>query len=178
MTRYKLIVPLKRSPHPPEYTALGCAVGLGLAMTPLVGVQIPLTLLTWFVMRTLNKNWDFNVIVAMAWTWVSNVFTMAPLYYVFYLTGQAMLFRWDDLSGYGAFIALWNDVLVRDSGFWHQVANALAFLVEQQGFAMAVGCLPWAAVAVWQGYVQSLRYLKSRRDKLKARRALGSARAE
>ena len=35
LLRLKLIVPLLRSPHPPEYKARGVAVGLMWAMTPL-----------------------------------------------------------------------------------------------------------------------------------------------
>lgn len=170
--RYKLVVPIQRSAHPPEYTALGVAVGLGWAMTPLVGIQMPLTFLTWVIMRSCGKSWDFNLIVALAWNWVSNVFTMAPLYYVFYLTGQVMLLRWHDLTGYATFVDLWNEVLAGEQGFWEQVLSVLGFLVQQQGLALAVGCLPFAVLGFWQGYVQSLKFMKARQEKLAARRGL------
>ena len=51
MLRYRLLVPLLRAKHPPEYTARGVFIGLLVAMTPTVGVQMPICLVTWLVLR-------------------------------------------------------------------------------------------------------------------------------
>lgn len=67
LLRYRLLIPIKRSQHPPEYTARGVAVGVLWALTPTIGIQMLLCLVTWVVARRLAK-WDFSVIVAMAWT--------------------------------------------------------------------------------------------------------------
>ena len=108
LLRYRLIVPLKRSHHhAPEYTARGVLVGLAWALTPTIGIQMGLSLVTWIVARRLFR-WDFNLIVACAWTWTTNVVTMLPCYYVFYVTGQLMLGHFDDLSGYREFLGLWQ----------------------------------------------------------------------
>ena len=57
--RYRLIVPLKRSRHAPEHTARGVMIGVAWAMTPTVGVQMPLVFANWIAARKLF-NWDFN----------------------------------------------------------------------------------------------------------------------
>ena len=75
----KLIVPLKRSKHPVSYTARGVLVGMMWAMTPLVGIQMTTVWFTWITAKFLFK-WDFSLPVALAWTWVTNVFTMFPIY--------------------------------------------------------------------------------------------------
>ena len=77
--RYRFVVPIKRSRHPPSYTARGVAVGLFWALTPTVGVQMAMVLLSWIVLRRINPRWDFNVIHAMDWTWVTNFATVLPV---------------------------------------------------------------------------------------------------
>ncbi len=98
MVRYRLVIPLKRSMHAPEYTARGVMVGLVWAMTPTVGIQMLAVLLTWLIARKLFK-WDFSVFIGMAWTWSTNFVTAGPVYYLFYLTGQLMLGRIGETTG-------------------------------------------------------------------------------
>ena len=76
----KLIAPLRRSRHTPEYTARGVLVGLLVALTPTVGVQMPIVFGIWLALRKMYPGWDFNVVVALAWTWVTNAVT-APFVY-------------------------------------------------------------------------------------------------
>jgi len=45
LLRLKLLIPLRRSPHSPEYAARGVAVGMFWALTPLVGIQMYLCFL-------------------------------------------------------------------------------------------------------------------------------------
>lgn len=47
----RLIAPLVRGKHPPEYTARGTAVGLLIAFTPTLGVQMELVFLLWVIIR-------------------------------------------------------------------------------------------------------------------------------
>ncbi|MDR1977218.1 MAG: DUF2062 domain-containing protein, partial [Synergistaceae bacterium] len=51
LVQLRLIVPIKRSRRPPEYSARGALVGLAWAFTPLIGFQIYLCLATWIVAR-------------------------------------------------------------------------------------------------------------------------------
>ena len=174
-TRHKLIVPLKRSPHPPEYSARGVAVGLFWAFTPLVGIQMYLCLMTWLAMKRFRRL-DFSLILAFAWTWVSNVFTMVPIYYGFYVTGQVMRGSWDDLSGYDSFADTFRASFSEGAGFWHGVTELGGLLVAELGLSMSLGCVPYAVVAAWIGYVAARRFIINRNLARIARRR--RARAE
>ena len=77
LARYRLVVPLRRSIHSPEHTARGVMVGMVWAMTPTVGLQMPLVFVTWLVARRLFR-WDFSVVIGMVWTWTTNLVTLVP----------------------------------------------------------------------------------------------------
>ena len=85
LVKFKILVPILRSNQPPSYTARGSLVGLIWAMTPLIGVQMYLVFMTWLIAKKFFK-WDFNLPIALAWTCVTNVFTLAPTYYLFFVT--------------------------------------------------------------------------------------------
>ena len=91
MLRRRLVVPMFSSKRPPEFAARGVLFGIFFAFTPLVGVQLAVILAFWSFIRAFVPRWDFNLIVAMAWIWTTNVFTLGPIYYGFVLTGQVML---------------------------------------------------------------------------------------
>ncbi len=173
--RYRFVVPIKRSRHPPSYTARSVSVGLFWALTPTVGVQMALVLLNWIVFRRVIPRWDFNVIHAMAWTWVTNFATVLPVYYVFYFTGQVLLGRWDDLTGYEAFAGLWS---VRFTGgatdyLAGEIDTLQAYLdviIEGWGLALIVGCWPYAILGAWIGHSWSLKLAVARRRRLSIRR--------
>ena len=168
LARYHLIVPLKRSRHPPDYVARGVAVGLFWALTPTVGVQMAIILLHWFVVRRLGR-WEFNAIHAMLWTWVTNVFTLLPFYYAFHVTGQVMLGRWDDLTGYRGFVRLSETRLDpvswgADPSRWLETLSVYADVVfAGWGLALLVGSAPYAALGAWLGYAWALRFVTGHR---------------
>ena len=176
--RYRFVVPVKRSRHPPQYTARGVAVGLFWAMTPTVGIQMMFVLANWLLVRRLAPRWDFNVIHAMAWTWVTNFATVLPSYYLFYVTGQLVLGRWDDLTGYEGFIKLWDAGTAGDRTTEYLPGAVSApdvyydVIVAGWGLAMLVGCPPYAIVAAWIGYVWSLKLVVAR-NRLIARKRYG-----
>jgi len=165
LLRYRLIVPLKRSHHhAPEYTARGVLVGLAWALTPTIGIQMGLSLITWIVARRLFR-WDFSLIVACAWTWTTNVITMLPCYYVFYVTGQLMLGHFDDLSGYREFLGLWQSHVgaEEEQGTFDWLVY-FEQLVVGWGLPLLVGSLPWSVLGGWLGYVWSLRFVRRHRE--------------
>ena len=174
--RYRFVVPIKRSRHPPSYTARGVSVGLFWALTPTVGVQMAMVLLSWIALRRINPRWDFNVIHAMAWTWVTNFATVLPVYYVFYFTGQVLLGRWDDPTGYAVFAGEWGarfaDVDATDylAGEVGTLQAYLDVIVEGWGLALAVGCWPYAILGAWIGHSWSLRLAIARRRRMAIRR--------
>lgn len=176
LLRLRLVIPLLRARHAPEYTARGVFVGVALGLTPTVGIQIPMVMAVWSIVRALMPRWNFHVIVALAWVWLSNVFTMGPLYYGFLATGRIMMGHHDTLPGYDAFSAELMSALAVEvdglKGIWLQTAN----LFELYGVPMLIGCVPWALIGGWLGYVWSAAYLR-RRQRLTAakRRAKGQA---
>jgi len=163
----RLIVPLDRSAHPPEHTARGVMIGLFWAMTPLVGIQMPLVFATWLMVRW-KPSLNFSLIVALAWTWVTNVFTMLPFYYVFYLTGVLFLGQPEELSGYRDFVRVWEAALAGEEGVLGHFSAFVESVAHQQGLPVTVGCLPYAFGSAWLGYRWSLRYVMRRRAKWSA----------
>jgi len=167
--KFRLVVPLMRSRHTPEYSARGTAIGLAWAMTPTVGIQMPLVLVTWLIARRFPR-WDFSLILGLAWTWVTNVFTALPCYYLFYVTGRTMLGRWDEDSGYERFLDLWHGFFRDDQTLDQQVAAMFDVLVRDWGIAMWVGCIPWSALLAFLGYRWSLKFIHAYRHAREHRR--------
>ncbi len=184
--RYRLVTPLQRSRHPPGYVARGVSAGLFWAMTPTIGIQMPMVLLHWLIVRKIDR-WDFNLIHAWAWTWVTNFATMIPVYYAFYVTGQLFLGNWDDLTGYYGFLELWNAsirVTVAGSppvgmlelvwyhlvGLFDLASGYFIIFVQNWGLPMLVGCIPYAVVSAWLGYAWSMRIVVSHRRSMLERR--------
>ena len=177
LVHLRLVVPLKRSPHPPEYTARGVMLGVFWAFTPLIGIQMYLVVLTWILARW-HPRTDFSLIVALAWTWVTNVLTMLPIYYVFYVTGQLFLGHPDEASGYRYFVAQWQEAFAENDQFLDQIYAYARLVANEQGLPMAIGCLPYALGTSWLGYRWSLRFLierRRRKRRLAAARAAGRA---
>jgi uncharacterized protein (DUF2062 family) len=169
VVRYRLFIPLKRNPHPPEHTARGVMIGIAWAMTPTVGIQMPLVLGTWLLARRLLR-WDFSLLAALAWTWITNVFTLVPTYYVFFLTGQVMRGRVHDLAGYDGFLKLWHAVEKPSIHSWDSIVGWFGTILQGWGVSMLVGCVPWAIASAWIGYVWSLAFVR----RYRARRAAKS----
>jgi hypothetical protein len=164
LSRLKLLIPLRRSPHAPEYSARGVAVGMFWALTPLVGIQMYLCLMTWLIAKP-SRNLRFSLVIACAWTWVTNVFTMFPIYYIFYATGQVMRGDWNNITGYETFLHSWHEAFAPGSGFWHAMIELLGMLAKELGLSMALGCLPYAFIGAWASYNLSLKYVRRRRRK-------------
>jgi len=156
--RFRLVVPILRSRHSPEHTARGVAVGLFCACLPSPVGQMGLAFAAWVIARRLFK-WDFSLIQGVAWTWVTNVFTAAPCYYAFFLTGQIMLGRWDDLGGYDSFVQTFTTAMSAETGFLDALTAVSRLVVLEWGFAMWVGAIPWAMLLSWLGYRLSLRFV-------------------
>jgi len=169
LSRLKLIIPLRRSPHSPEYSARGVAVGMFWAMTPLVGIQMYLCLMTWLAAKPFRHT-HFSLVIACAWTWVTNVFTMLPTYYVFYVTGQLMLGKWNDISGYGTFLDSWHEAFSGNHGFWHSTLQLVEMLAKELGISMALGCLPYAIGGAAISYYLALKYTQGRRKRMVEKR--------
>lgn len=169
LARHRLIVPLKRSPHPPEHSARGILIGLVWGLTPTVGIQIIGVSLTWLVARRLF-GWNFSYLIAVAWTVVTNPLTLLPLYYVFYVTGELMVGGGGGLGGYQAFVGLWDRTFAPDTTWSEEVATYFSVIVGDWGLRLFLGSIPYAALAAAIGYWWGLRFVvRYRRARLSLR---------
>ena len=165
LMRLRLVVPILRSPEAADYTARGVFVGLLVALTPTVGIQMAIVAGIWALVRILRPDWDFNVVIGMLWTWLTNVFTVPPIYYVFLLTGEAMLGRWGESGSYGMFSKRLVGLLETDATFLESLWVYAVGIFEAWGVPMLIGCLPWALAGAFQGYWWSLRLIHQFRDR-------------
>lgn len=163
MLRYRFAIPLMRSRHTPEHAARGSFIGLFWAFTPSVGIQTPLVLASWFIARRM-KNYDFNLILAIAWTWVTNAFTAIPCYYIFYLTGQIMFGHWNRLATFTHFRLMWDGIFAANLSTLEQLQALMRMLILDWGVTMLVGSLPWALGLGWLGYHYSLKFVQAYRQ--------------
>ena len=170
LIKLRLLVPLMRSRHPPEYTAGGTAVGLAWAFTPTPGIQMMLVFVTWLIARRVFER-HFSLVLGMAWTWASNVFTGPPVLYLQYVTGQLLLGRWDDITGYQSFANLWDSAFATDQPLHQQLWTALQMVIRDWGLALWIGSIPWCALFGILGYWWSLRFVEAHRRR-RARRLL------
>lgn len=154
--RARLVKPLFRSSHPPEYVARSVMFGLAIALTPTTGAQMLIVLGVWLLVNRLWPRRHFSLVVALAWTWVSNVFTLPPLYYVYVVTGRVLLGRWDRLRGYEAFSGRIQQHLSDESGSLATIWVYAESVVAKFGLALILGSLPWTALGAWLGYRWSL----------------------
>ncbi len=170
LIRTRLIHPLLHPRHAPEYTARGVMVGLMVALTPTVGVQMPVVFLIWLGVKRFTPEWDFNLVVAIAWTWITNVATAPPLYYLYIVTGRTLMGRWDKVRDYDTFASRLMETLDEDAG-WFDTVWVYAFnLVNKFGLPLFVGCVPWVILGSWLGYRWSLSFIVSMRRARERRR--------
>jgi len=150
-------------------------IGLMWAMTPLVGIQMMLVALTWVVTNRLFA-WNFSLVLGLAWTWVTNAFTILPFYYGYYVTGQILLGHWDNISGFETFVGLWEGTFGANMGFWEALWAYLVDIVAGWGLPLIVGSIPWILISGIAGYRVSVRFSRRHHAKRAARRAAGERR--
>ena len=155
----RLLIPIIRSPHPPEHTARGVAIGTMWAMTPLVGIQMWLVSMTWLFCKKFLKT-SFSLPLGLAFTWITNIFTMVPVYYVFYVTGQMMMGHWDSISGYSHLKEIIHQTFMSDLSFVDEWVLFFKLLLQDWGFAMIIGCVPWMILGYWLGSHLTIQVLK------------------
>ena len=160
---YRLVVPLKRSVQDPVILARGVLVGMMWAMTPLVGIQMTTVLITWMIAKKLN--WSFSLPIAIAFTWVTNVFTMVPVYYVFYVTGKLMMGDWHNITGWESVKNIVETTFFGDYTMWESIVLFSKMLLKDWGLAMALGCIPWSIGLGWISYRWSLKFLRLWQEK-------------
>lgn len=179
LVRYRLIIPVKRGIHRPEHTARGVMIGLMWGFTPIIG-QMYGVIFTWFIARRIFA-WNFCLINGMAWTWVTNIFTTAPSFYLFYRTGKFFMGH-SFLGNSGDYQSFTDKLLASappEASLWEVILGWGEVIISDWGPAMAIGCIPWSILAGWIGYRLSLRFAEKiqfrRRRRLQERLAAAGA---
>jgi len=138
--REKIIRPILEAKDTPESIAMGVAVGMFVALTPTVGVQMAIAV---FIGTLMNRYTRFkmNRVVAIAMCWVSNPVTVIPIYYGFLWLGWIVM-------GRGLVppmtVTEWNNILSK-----HMTNNADTALGYVKGMLFAgIGEL---AIPMWIG---------------------------
>ena len=120
------VEPLLSSRNSPHFDALGVSLGLVIGFLIPVGGQLACLGLLRLAMR-------FNVVVAAAFTLVSNPFNMIPLYYGYYLLGSLVIGKPEQKLDFTSFEAIMNPIMNADY-FWESLDAFMnlsrAFLVR------------------------------------------------
>ncbi len=159
LIRYKLFIPLKRSKQPPQHASRGVAVGMFWAMTPFFGAQMFLVFVTWLFFSKLMR-WDFALIPGLAWTWITNIFTLLPFFYAFYLTGLLVMGDIGNAGGYGVFVSIFeNSTQNADAGIWDRLVAWVNVFISEIGIPFSIGSAIWAVGGAWLSYWLSMRFI-------------------
>jgi uncharacterized protein len=169
----QLLRPLLDPAKPPEHIARGVLVGLFWALSPTCGLQMLVVLATWHAVRTFAPRWDFNLVVALAWTWVTNVFTMPPLYYLYASTGRALLGRMDKIRGFERFDTELTAYVHPDAGMVDVLVGYTLNVIQHFGLPIVIGSIPWTLFGSYLGYRWSLALVLRIRARRAARRRPG-----
>lgn len=134
------------SANPPWFDARGIAVGLAVGFGVPVGAQV----VTLALLRALFR---FNSVVAFAFTWVNNPFSIIPLYYGYYYLGAHLLNRPVAFTG-ETFRSLMVPILHADH-FW-QSLREFSSLGWDVLLCWSVTAALMAAISAILGYVIGL----------------------
>lgn len=162
--RYRLVVPVFRSPHSAEHTARGVANGVFWGLTPSVGLQTLEILATWLVAHKVFGK-ESSLLQAFIWVWVNNPLTMVPLYYVFYVTGLWLRGESGLATGYDTFVALWEN---STAGGW---LDGILAIARSIGMPTVIGSIPYAVIGSGLSYRWALKVVHRRKARLHARAA-------
>ncbi|MDE0960161.1 MAG: DUF2062 domain-containing protein [Planctomycetota bacterium] len=103
----------------PESIALGTAIGLFVAMTPTVGIQMVIILLISMVIPV-------NRLAGLIMVYISNPLTMVPIYWLDYWVGMKCLAR--EGKSFAQFELYWNqltDQATENAEGWYEVSLEL-----------------------------------------------------
>lgn len=162
MLRYfhrKLIQPIFTINDTPHSVAMGTALGMFIAFTPTVGIQMGLAVVIGTLIRA-------NRIIAVVLCWISNPVTFIPMYYGYYWLGGKILGV--ELWTFGNFAERFHNLMLTRERMGY-IAS-----IKQLGFETAlplwVGSLIIATVVALPSYPLVLMALqrKKRRQEAKA----------
>lgn len=166
----RLIARILQINDTPHAIALGAAIGMFLALTPTVGVQVVLAIAICTVIRA-------NRIAAVVLVFVSNPVTMIPIYWIDYWIGSFLLGT--EMMTREQFNANWQTIL--DAGMIGGIQEGVRLLFGELGRPMLVGGCVLGLIGAIPTYPITIRAViahRRRRDARFAYERLRELRAE
>jgi uncharacterized protein len=159
---FRAVLMLDDSPH---HIALGAAIGVFIALTPTVGIQMLIVMLV----ALLAQRWfRFNKMAALLMVYISNPLTVVPLYWfayklgTVYFPGTVSRREFERILQYDGFAEWWNSI---------------TRLFVDVGLPLVAGSLILATCCALPTYPVLLRVIQNlRRAEREARRAAKAAR--
>jgi hypothetical protein len=146
------VAPLVSSRHPPWYDARGVSIGLIVGLGVPVGAQF----ITLGVLRSFLR---FNLIIALGFSFVSNPFTMIPVYYGYYCLGAFVLGK-SVAMDFSVFRKLLHPIS-NSTYFWEGMA-AFANLSKEMLASWIVAAIILSVISGVTGYVVTHKIQKAR----------------
>jgi uncharacterized protein len=153
LVRSRLLEPIVRAQGSPRSIARGTALGTWLTLTPTVGIQMAIA-------AFVGIPWGANMPIAIALIWLSNPFTILPLYYSYYWLGTVIL-----PGPARSYADVASQVAVRVEAVTRHgegVGTALRMLGTEIGTPMVVGSLVIATGCAIPAYALALRLAERR----------------
>jgi hypothetical protein len=134
-------VPILHLNDTPEAVALGTALGVFIAMTPTVGIQMLMVLVVHTIFRA-------NRLAGILMVYLSNPLTLIPIYWLDYVVGSVILGR--QLYTYEAFTERARVVheLVDRWEFWEVTRQFVEVSGDLAGPTLLGGCVVGTVLAV------------------------------
>jgi uncharacterized protein len=148
LVKYKIYIPIARSKHDRKVLSRGVFVGFFIAFTPTVGFQIPLLISIWLCFKVIFK-FNFSLSIAIALSWISNPFTAAPLYYIYYLTGVLITNEPSPSITIESIKKILNNS--QDNNYYNSLILIYNMTIEF-GTILLIGCMPFAILFGVAGY--------------------------
>jgi len=146
------VEPLVTSHNPPWFDARGVAVGLAVGFGMPIGTQV----ITLVLLRILFR---FNSVLAFAFTWVANPFSLVPMYYGYYKLGSFLLARSSSMTS-EAFYQMIAPLM--NGGYFWDTMQSFAGLGWQFLTAWTVGAAVITVPSAVIGYMAAFRAQKAR----------------
>lgn len=157
----KKILGLNDSPHS---IALGTGIGIFVAFTPTIPLQMLISLIIAWACRV-------NKTAAVIPAWVTNPLTAPPIFYAEYLTGKILLSHFRSEDNDIDFDKYMKDVMALD--FWepvqlyHQVIALISETWSYIGIPLLIGSLIWATILSILSYFLVFKIVTKRRERKK-----------
>ncbi len=167
----QIIVPFQQSHAPVKEVCLGTSIGLFWSLTPLIGIQMYLGLITWILLRIVGIR--FYMPIAIAMIWITNPVTLPFFYYVFYVTGA---FAYNILGWNMAFMSFDRILEVINHSSSMELYEGLkywsSFLINDMGAPMFLGGFLIGIPSAFAGYPITKSLLNGFREKQAAKEGL------